>query len=134
MEKEHLALKARLIDLERKERLGNVVTPSKSVGRKTKSELNEDQKQMLAEVNYVMNTKVVRGVKFAKPGWNSYSTMPGTVCAMIMQDISLPVGTKEEEKKLIWDGFIKKALNRMLTQRKKQDHTGSEGSVQWYAI
>jgi hypothetical protein len=111
MEKEHLALKARLMDLERKERVGNVVTPSKSIGRKTKSELNDDQKQMLTEVNYIMNTKVVRGVKFAKPGWNSYSTMPGTVCAMIMQDISLPAGTTEEEKKQIWDGFIKKALN-----------------------
>jgi hypothetical protein len=75
---------------------------------------------MLTEVNYIMNTKVVRGVKFAKPGWNSYSTMPGTVCAMIMQDISLPVGTTEEEKKQIWDGFIKKALNRMLTQSKNK--------------
>jgi hypothetical protein len=120
MEKEHLALKARLMDLERKERVGNVVTPSKSIGRKTKSEMNDDQKQMLTEVNYIMNTKVVRGVKFAKPGWNSYSTMPGTVCAMIMQDISLPVGTTEEEKKQIWDGFIKKALNRMLTQSKNK--------------
>jgi hypothetical protein len=110
MEKEHLALKARLMDLERKERLGNVVTPSKSVGRENKEALSDDQKQMLAEVNYIMNTKVVRGVKFAKPGWSSYSTVPGTVCAMIMQDISLPVGTTEDEKKQIWNGFIKKAL------------------------
>jgi hypothetical protein len=120
MEKEHLALKARLIDLERKERLGNVVTPSKSVGREPKEALSDDQKQMLTEVNYIMNTKVVRGVKFAKPGWSSYSTVPGTVCAMIMQDISLPVGTTEEEKKHIWNGFIKKALNRMLTQSKNK--------------
>jgi hypothetical protein len=37
-----------------------------------------------------------------------------------MQDISLPVGTTEEEKKQIWDGFIKKALNRMLTQSKNK--------------
>jgi hypothetical protein len=57
---------------------------------------------------------------FAKPGWSSYSTVPGTVCAMIMQDISLPVGTTEDEKKHIWDGFIKKALNRMLTQSKNK--------------
>ena len=120
MEKEHLALKARLIDLERKERLGNVVTPSRSVGREPKEALSDDQKQMLTEVNYIMNTKVVRGVKFAKPGWSSYSTVPGTVCAMIMQDISLPVGTTEEEKKQIWNGFIKKALNRMLTQSKNK--------------
>jgi hypothetical protein len=109
-----------LIDLERKERLGNVVTPSRSVGREPKEALSDDQKQMLTEVNYIMNTKVVRGVKFAKPGWSSYSTVPGTVCAMIMQDISLPVGTTEEEKKQIWNGFIKKALNRMLTQSKNK--------------
>jgi hypothetical protein len=82
--------------------------------------LSDDQKQLLAEVNYIMNTKVVRGVKFAKPGWSSYSTVPGTVCAMIMQDISLPVGTTEDEKKQIWNGFIKKALNRMLTQSKNK--------------
>jgi hypothetical protein len=37
-----------------------------------------------------------------------------------MQDISLPVGTTEDEKKHIWNGFIKKALNWMLTQSKNK--------------
>lgn len=119
-EKELLALKARINDLERKEHIGKVVTPSKSVGRSTQKQLSPEQQQIKLEVGCSMNTKVIRAVKFPKPGWSAYSETPGTVCAVIMNDVSLPYGITEGEKRKLWDGFIKKMLNRMLTQAKNR--------------
>jgi hypothetical protein len=48
-EKELLALKARINDLERKEHIGKVVTPSKSVGRSTQKQLSPEQQQIKLE-------------------------------------------------------------------------------------
>jgi hypothetical protein len=65
------------------------------------------------------------------------SDVPGIVCAIIMQDISLPVGTTQDEKEQIWNGFIKKALNRMLTQSKNkitQDLRGQFNGMPFYML
>lgn len=114
IEKECTQLKIELDALKRKEAVKGIVTP-KSAGRSKMAELTEDQKHMKMEVMWVMKTKVFRAVKFPVVGWNKYSEKPGTVCSMILEDVSFPVGATVEEKKVIYNDFIKKMLPRMLS-------------------
>jgi hypothetical protein len=114
VEKECTQLKMELDVLKRKETVKGIVTP-KSAGRSKMAELTEDQKHMKMEVMWVMKTKVFRAVKFPVVGWNKYSDKPGTVCSMILEDVSFPVGATVEEKKVIYNEFIKKMLPRMLS-------------------
>lgn len=114
IEKECTELKIELDALKRKEAVKGIVTP-KSAGRSKMAELTEDQKHMKMEVMWVMKTKVFRAVKFPVVGWNKYSEKPGTVCSMILEDVSFPVGATVEEKKVIYNEFIKKMLPRMLS-------------------
>lgn len=116
VEKKYHVLVDRVAELERREEVQRVVTPSSSSSKGVKIKtLTPEQRQIMQEVMHGMKSQVVRGVKFPVKGWNNYSTQSGTVCAMIMEHVSLPVGMTEDDKKDLWNGLIKKALPRMLT-------------------
>jgi hypothetical protein len=78
--------------------------------------MTREQRQMMNEVGHVVRSLVIRGVKFPFRGWNEYSDKPGTVCSMVMKEISFPPMSTDQDKKLIYVNFVQGLMPRMLTQ------------------
>jgi hypothetical protein len=98
--------------------LSSVVTPGlfKTKERKARDSMTREQRQMMNEVGHVVRSLVIRGVKFPFRGWNEYSDKPGTVCSMVMKEISFPPMSTDQDKKLIYVNFVQGLMPRMLTQ------------------
>ena len=88
--------------------------------KKKGKEYTREQKKMLDDVNHAMLKYYVRMVKFPQRGWDLWSMHEDSCCQIVCSRIDWPPDISMDNKKAMWNDFIKGSLPRMVTQIKNR--------------